>query len=86
MPDQTNRDRRRAGFIADVLRERTRQDEKWGEQNHDDLYWLGILMEEVGELAQGIIEGSPNYRKELVQIAAVAVAWAEAWKESNHAD
>ena len=71
----------------DLIRtERMRQDKKWGVKNHYDLYWLGILMEEVNELAQTIINSpdvfrdSPNSNrdKELVQVAAVAVAWMEA--------
>lgn len=60
-----------------IMDERFRQDEKWGEQNHGDLYWLGILTEEVGELAKDIIEYKPA-QKELVQVAAVAVSWLEA--------
>jgi hypothetical protein len=59
--------------------ERERQDKKWGPQNHDDLYWLGILMEEVGEVAQHVIEDRDPYNnQELVEVAAVAVAWLEA--------
>jgi len=59
--------------------ERRRQDEKWGKQRYNALYWLGILMEEVGELAKAIIEDQPysQARKELVQVAAVAVATIE---------
>lgn len=38
--------------LADVLRERIRQDEKWGEQNHDPLAWVAILTEEVGEASK----------------------------------
>jgi NTP pyrophosphatase (non-canonical NTP hydrolase) len=63
--------------LQDIMEERKRQDDKWGEQNHPDLYWLGILMEEAGELAKDIIEGK-NPKKELVQVAAVALAWLEA--------
>lgn len=59
-----------------VAGERARQDAKWGEQNHDDLYWLGILTEEVGEVARATIEGTANHA-EIVQVAAVAVAWIE---------
>jgi len=61
-----------------ILEERLRQDKKWGEQDHGDLYWLAILTEEQGELAREIIENGPNIKKELVQVAAVAVAWLEA--------
>ncbi len=66
-------------WITCIKAERARQDAKWGEQDHDDLYWLGILMEEVGELAKSIIENDPkNGAKELIQSAAVCVAWMEA--------
>ncbi len=62
-----------------VLEERKAQDIKWGKQSHSDLYWLGILAEEFGELAKEIIEsnGSKAIESELVQVAAVAVAWIE---------
>ena len=71
MPDQ----------LLQIKIERARQDRKWGEQNHDDLYWLGILMEEVGEVAKSLIESktSPNGERdmEIVHIAAVCVSWLE---------
>jgi len=62
--------------------ERIKQDNKWGglkKNNHSSLYWLGILMEEVGELSKSIIEGEPKswVRGELVQVAAVAKFWLE---------
>lgn len=86
----------------DVLKERVRQDEKWGQQNHPDgtggrpmieaaneqrlrtdllaesglLDWRSILLEEVYE---ALAEEDPvKLREELVQVAAVAVAWVEA--------
>lgn len=39
-----------------VLDERGRQNAKWGEQNHGPEVWLAILTEEVGELAQTILQ------------------------------
>ena len=68
--------------ISDIMDERANQDAKWGEQNHDDLYWLGILVEEVGELSKNIIEKQTatvrvKKREELVQVAAVALVWLE---------
>lgn len=62
-----------------IIDEHAYQINKWGVQNHGDLYWLGILTEEVGELAREIIENkSPNtIEKELVQVAAVAATWLE---------
>ena len=70
--------------LQDIMEERARQDRKWGEQNHPNLYWLGILVEEVGESAKAIIEDdSENIEKELVQVAAVAVAWLECIKRKG---
>ncbi|MDQ0254912.1 NTP pyrophosphatase (non-canonical NTP hydrolase) [Evansella vedderi] len=83
--------------IQDVLKERERQDRKWGEQNHLPPYWLGIITEEVGELAQAINEtylfnarerekgGYKNMRTEAIQSAAVLIAFVECldrnWKD-----
>ncbi len=66
-----------------ILLERARQDEKWGkarERNQTKRQWLTILMEEVGEVAEAILEGDDaNYPVELVQVAAVCVAALEDW-------
>ena len=79
--------------LRQVLDERKRQDKKWGEQNHNDLYWLGILIEEVGELAKALIEmpteaqgtisgldyheREVEINRELTQVTAVGLAWVE---------
>lgn len=113
--------------LEEVDLERFEQDEKWGEQNHQDichrggmglatadpvreygplaqkwkhsngqrvkahvdqhayahmadgpyLAWDGILLEEVFEALEAIGDDA-NVREELVQVAAVAVAWIEA--------
>lgn len=66
--------------LLEVAEERSRQDELWGEQNHTSWQWLAILTEEVGEVAKAINENQPNdYRDELVQVAAVAVAAVESF-------
>jgi len=36
--------------LTDVLVERDAQDLKWGEQNHDPITYIAILVEEVGEM------------------------------------
>lgn len=67
-------------ILGDVLHERESQYEKWGQHDHDEDRWMVILMEEVGEVARAILDENPdNYRKELLQVAAVAVAAIEAF-------
>jgi len=69
--------------LQEVLAERIRQDQKWGEQNYGDFEGISILTEEVGEAAQAANEANfkssktrgdfSRLREELVQVAAVAV-------------
>ncbi len=64
--------------LRDINGERERQDKLWGEQNHSPFVWLAILGEEYGEACEAILESNNcDYRKELVEIAAVAVAAIE---------
>lgn len=73
----------RSKAVSDVLAERVRQDELWGEQNHDPFLYLTVLTEEVGEFAQAALrsrfggEAAGALRKEAVQVAAVALAIVE---------
>lgn len=66
-----------------IREERRRQDSLWGVQMHSVILWLPILTEEVGEVAEAINEwyhgGGPfeDIQKELVEVAAVAVAALE---------
>lgn len=66
-----------------MSREREKQDQKWGEQDHDPFTYLTILMEEVGELSQAALhtkfggEAAEGLREEAVQTAAVALAIVE---------
>jgi NTP pyrophosphatase (non-canonical NTP hydrolase) len=69
--------------MSEVISERNRQDQRWGVQNHSDYKWLAILTEEVGEVARDALEGRPVY-DELIQVAAVAIAWAEATLRLPH--
>lgn len=68
-----------------VVAERARQDAKWGWPNAglagcDPHKKLSILVEEVGEVAEALLDrqSDDELRDELVQVAAVAVAWLEA--------
>ena len=74
--------RLREALHPDVLAERRHQDTVWGLQEHSDPIWLAILTEEVGEAAEGILHETFNdatgeTRAEVVQIAAVALAWLQ---------
>lgn len=69
--------------LQDIMEERARQDLKWG-ANRDlaDLEWLAILTEEIGEAAEAVLNGRDRRGNglgdEVVQVAAVALAWLEA--------
>lgn len=70
--------------LVEVAVERARQEAKWGEQNHEPARYLAILAEEFGEAAQATVEvtfGADELRcrlrEELIQTAAVAVAFVE---------
>ncbi|EKN86873.1 hypothetical protein LEP1GSC034_0876 [Leptospira interrogans str. 2003000735] len=73
-------------IIQEILREREKQDQEWGEQNHIPIEWCAILGEEVGEVNKAALETHfkydgkndlSDYRKELIQVAAVALAMIE---------
>lgn len=70
---------------TEIQQERHRQNAKWGLQNHADQKWLAIMVEEVGEVANAILEGKPIHtiRGELIQVAAVVVAWCESQRRRN---
>lgn len=81
--------------VLELIRiERAKQDIKWGEQNHTDLYWLAIVAEEFGELSKAIVEmyADNAHREkdwteeiilEAIQTAAVCVVWVETIQRRN---
>lgn len=80
--------------LAAVMRERHRQLAKFGHQRHANPgVWLAILGEEFGEVceAAGPLMGlgtgkqtdADDLYTELIQVAAVAVAWAEQLAEEK---
>ena len=84
-------------FLFDITQERENQVKKWGVQNHSPVEWLAILMEEVGEVSREALEYHfhkfykadgqlERYEKELIQVAAVALAMLESLSrnELNH--
>lgn len=75
----------RSEVIQRVLKERDRQDTKWGfPQRNTPMEWNSILTEEVGEFAQALnnalLGGDGNLEKalkEAEQVAAVAISIVE---------
>jgi NTP pyrophosphatase (non-canonical NTP hydrolase) len=100
LEEQIERIRNRVSqSLASVLDERERQEQKWGEQNHDPFTYLTILVEEVGEFAQAALHlkyggryGELNHlREEAIHMAAVSLAIVEClnrkkwvWPELAH--
>lgn len=65
-------------LYREVEAERLRQEWKWGIQHHGRFEWASILGEEYGEVCQAGNEGDiAQQRKELIECAAVCLAWAE---------
>ena len=72
-------------ILQKIIEERKRQDDKWGEQNHEAYKWLAILGEEVGEVNKAVLENDQkNIREELIQIAATAVAMYESLERNGN--
>lgn len=72
-------------IFQEIIDERIRQDRKWGDQSYNSpMVWTAVLGEEFGEVAKAAIEyrfrdaSIDDLHKELIQVAAVAVAWVEA--------
>jgi hypothetical protein len=70
--------------LDEVQAERQRQDEKWGGPEHDSEHemdeWLNLLNARRGLALHARYHGdSADYRRRLIQIAALAVAAVEAF-------
>lgn len=82
-------------IFHDIKTELTSQQSKWGEQNHSLPEWCLILGEEVGEVQKAVLEYHFKYnkhsqlehlievRKELVQVAAVAISILESMQRNE---
>lgn len=65
-------------IFKEIKGERESQDKKWGKQLHHPIMWCAILGEEVGEVNKAALEDNwDEYKNELIQVAAVAVAMVE---------
>lgn len=67
-----------------VMLAREHQLDKWGLQNHSAEKWITILGEEFGEAAKAVLENDPaGLKHELIQVAAVAIAFAQNLESLN---
>ncbi len=72
-------------YLDLIQRERVRQDEKWGVQDHHPLLWFSIIGEEYGEMLKAFNEYSfdsdtnhfDDMQREAIQVAASCVAMLE---------
>ena len=72
-------------FLKKTRKERNRQDEKFGEQNHHPLLWFSIIGEEFGEMCKAFneynLDSDPNHlddmQREAIQVAACCIAMLE---------
>lgn len=65
-----------ARMIEDELQ---KQYGRWGDHSHSDEKWFQILVEEVGEVANAMLEGKSEEEvtKEIVQIGVAVRGWLE---------
>jgi len=80
-------------ILEEIRKERERQDNKWGVQNHNPFVWLAIIGEEKGEADEAALEAHfdhmgnhtfDDYRKELIEVASTAVAAIECLDRSRN--
>ncbi len=79
-------------IFEEIKQELERQNKKWGEQNHKPIEWCAILGEEIGEVQKAALETHfgfegkthyDEYRKELIQVAAVTVQMIASLDRNN---
>jgi hypothetical protein len=85
----------RGAVYAAIDAERTRQAAKWNGEHAwgsgdcssravDEAVKSTVLTEECGEVARAVLDARhEDMRRELIQVAAVAVAWLEAFDEEE---
>lgn len=73
--------KKNSGVLAEVAKERERQDAKWGGPKHDDTHtlcdWAVFIFERMKRMMNYHGAADPMDRKNLIQIAAIAVAAVE---------
>ena len=84
---QENRKMSLGHYLEEIKKERIRQDEKLGKDNHHPTTWMSIIGEEFGELCKAvneltfdsrpILETIDDIRNEAIQVAACCIALLE---------
>lgn len=73
-------------ILEEIAAERQRQDEKWGGANNDDDHsshdWTSYIVKHLGMSGIGDDWNPSLFRKQMVRIAALAVAAIE-WHDRN---
>lgn len=71
--------------LLDILKERDRQNEKWGGPEHDDTHgavaWIAILVNQVSMVKLEDLRGT--FYAAMIRVAAVAIAAAESYKRKD---
>jgi hypothetical protein len=75
-------------IVAEVIGERERQDAQWGGPEHDDRHlandWVAIIVRHLGLAADDAAATDPErFRRQLVRVAAVAVAALESFDRTR---
>jgi len=82
----------RAAIFEDINAERARQAERWSAPHRwgrgdcsssevDETVKASVLAEECGEVSRAVLDADHEaLRRELIQVAAVAVAWLETYE------
>lgn len=94
-------DKHEARAIQMIVKERRRQDEKFGKQDHDPAWWMVIMGEEFGETCEAVCEyrwaeANPEHKsrqdrirhavEEASQVAAVGAAMIQAILRDEYRD
>jgi ribosomal protein L11 methylase PrmA len=70
--------------LDDIMRERDRQDAKWGGPEHDDEHWEEHWQSFIEErLNTKEFPMHPSYRQEMVEVAALAIAALESFDRKS---
>lgn len=84
----------RQAIWTKIIEERERQEQMWADSHRwgrgscasgevAEITKVAVLAEECGEVAQAVLKDDrANLRTELVQVAAVAVAWLESFDDA----